>query len=91
MIANIFRSASNGPIVQPLALLSVGGGIGFWFGLGNHAGANQILAAAILAIAAIAAIIWRYRDRARQRWQLVLNDYADREIARSRGLRISRR
>jgi len=89
MILNLIRFVARGPIIQPLALLAVGGAVGFWFGVGEVSGAGRILAAAILAFAAIAAIIWRYRDHAQRRWQGLLNEYAEREIARARGLRVS--
>ncbi len=89
MIPNLIRFVLTGPVVQPLTLLGVGGGVGFWFGVGDVGGAGQMLATAILAIAATGAIIWRYRDHARRRWQLALDRYAEREIALSRRSRVS--
>jgi hypothetical protein len=81
MIFSLLRFLIIGPLIPPVALLATGGAVGYWFGIGSTGTVDRILAATVLAIAAIAAIIWRYRHDARQRWQSVLNRYAEREIA----------
>jgi hypothetical protein len=91
MLFNLLRLMAVGPLFPPVALLGTGGAVGYWFGIGPANGAARILAATMLAIAAIAAIIWQYRRQARERWHAVLNRYAEREIARSRELRFARR
>jgi hypothetical protein len=90
MIFNLLRILAAGRVFPPVALLATDGAVGYWFGVGPTDGADRILAATVLAIAALAAIIWQYRRQARERWHAVLNRYAEREIARSRELRFAR-
>jgi len=91
MIFNLLWSLAVGRLFPPVALLATGGAVGYWFGVGPMDGADRILAATVLAIAAIAAIIWQYRRQARERWQAMLNRYAEREIARSHDIRFAKR
>jgi hypothetical protein len=45
------------------------------------------LAAAVLALAVVLGIVWRFRGRAARRLRAVLDAYAEREVARAGGRR----
>jgi len=71
------RTAS---LLWPAAFLEAGGALGLWLGLSQG---SLLLAGAVLAVTALLGTIWLSRDRTARRWQVALDVYARREIARA--------
>jgi len=57
-----------------------------WFRPVDGRGLLTFLVAATLALMAVLGVVWQSRDRAARRWNAALDAYAEREIARARGL-----
>ena len=67
-----------------VALLGVGGAVGFWIGLANAGRANPLPPAVVVALAAVIAAVWLIRSRIKDPTHAVWNAYAEREIAEAR-------
>jgi hypothetical protein len=73
-------------LIWPAAFLVAAGAVGSWLWLARGDGLQVLLAGTALAVLVVLGPVWRWRARSARRWNAVVDAYAEREIARLRGV-----